>query len=78
MAKWVKAYAADEQLFFRDYAAAHTKLSELGQVRREGRGGGEDWIPFGYVLAARCGGLDGEGERRKGRRWEGRRVGCRE
>ena len=40
MAKWVKAYAADEQLFFRDYAAAHTKLSELGQVRKEGRKGG--------------------------------------
>jgi len=36
MAKWVKAYAADEQLFFRDYSAAHAKLSELGQVGREG------------------------------------------
>lgn len=33
MAKWVKAYAADEQLFFRDYAAAHVKLSELGQFQ---------------------------------------------
>lgn len=33
MAKWVKAYAADEQLFFADYAAAHAKLSELGQFQ---------------------------------------------
>jgi L-ascorbate peroxidase len=29
--KWVEAYAHDEQLFFKDYAQAHLKLSELGQ-----------------------------------------------
>jgi hypothetical protein len=39
MSKWVKLYAEDEQLFFRDYAAAHLKLSELGQVRVGGRAG---------------------------------------
>jgi L-ascorbate peroxidase len=33
MRRWVDAYAADEQLFFRDYAAAHQKLSELGQFQ---------------------------------------------
>ncbi|TFJ80668.1 hypothetical protein NSK_008094 [Nannochloropsis salina CCMP1776] len=33
MSKWVKLYAEDEQLFFRDYAAAHLKLSELGQFQ---------------------------------------------
>lgn len=33
MAKWVKLYAEDEQLFFKDYAAAHCKLSELGQFQ---------------------------------------------
>ena len=28
---WVEAYAQDEELFFRNYAKAHVKVSELGQ-----------------------------------------------
>jgi L-ascorbate peroxidase len=28
--RWVEAYASDKELFFRDYAQAHQKLSELG------------------------------------------------
>lgn len=55
MSKWVKLYAEDEQLFFRDYAAAHLKLSELGQVRtgggrEEGRGGGRGIWTDGFVF----------------------------
>ena len=29
--KWVDAYAEDEEMFFRNYAKAHVKISELGQ-----------------------------------------------
>ncbi len=28
---WVEAYAQDEEMFFRNYAKAHVKVSELGQ-----------------------------------------------
>lgn len=28
--KWVDAYAEDEEMFFRNYAKAHVKISELG------------------------------------------------
>jgi hypothetical protein len=28
---WVEAYAQDEQMFFRNYAKAHVKVSEIGQ-----------------------------------------------
>ena len=28
--KWVKAYAADEELFFKDFAAAFSKMMENG------------------------------------------------
>jgi hypothetical protein len=28
---WVEAYAQDQDLFFRNYAKAHVRLSELGQ-----------------------------------------------
>jgi hypothetical protein len=28
---WVEAYAQDQELFFRNYAAAHVKISEIGQ-----------------------------------------------
>uniref|UniRef100_A0A7S1XUV8 Cytochrome c peroxidase, mitochondrial n=1 Tax=Phaeomonas parva TaxID=124430 RepID=A0A7S1XUV8_9STRA len=37
--KWVEAYAADEELFFKDFAAAFGKLMELG-VPFPGAGGG--------------------------------------
>jgi len=29
--KWVDAYAENEEMFFRNYAKAHVKISELGQ-----------------------------------------------
>ena len=29
--KWVEAYAQDQDLFFRNYAKAHVRVSELGQ-----------------------------------------------
>jgi hypothetical protein len=32
----IRRYAADNDAFFQDYAAAHKKLSELGAVWQEG------------------------------------------